>query len=211
MIVLQIIALILLVDLVTGAVHWWEDTYGNPDWKFFGKHVVIPNIEHHHRPRKFLKDTVMQRIGLSLILAITIGVVLFLLGWFSWQVAFFLGYASLANEIHAMAHRSKKENGPVITFLQSLGILQSRRMHGYHHSAPYDVNYCVLTDYLNPVLTRIRFWEGLEWVIARFGIHPTRGSQNRGGYLARSTADQNRALMLPGIRTVSNNGESNMA
>lgn len=182
MIVLQLLLCILLTDLLTGTIHWWEDAYGNPDWKFLGAKVVKPNIEHHRRPRSFLKHGFFKRIRLSLAIAVLLGTISWLLGCLVWQVAFCLLYGAMANEIHAMAHRSKKENGKLVTFLQWTGILQSRRMHGYHHSAPFDVNYCVLTNYLNPILNRIRFWEGLEWLIGRFGISPTRGNANRGGY-----------------------------
>ncbi len=37
MILLQFFLLILITDLLTGTVHWWEDAYGNPDWKYLGK------------------------------------------------------------------------------------------------------------------------------------------------------------------------------
>ena len=104
------------------------------------------------------------------------------MGWLNWMVAFCLIYGLMANEIHAISHRTMKENGKFISFLQKLGLLQSRRMHGYHHSAPYDVNYCVLTNYLNPILNKIGFWHFLEWAVGLFGVKPARGNVNRGGY-----------------------------
>ena len=182
MIVLQLLLCILLTDLLTGAVHWWEDAYGNPDWKILGERVVKPNIEHHKNPRAFLKHGAFERIRLSLAIAIGLGFVCWLLGIMVWQVAFCLLYGAMANEIHAAAHRTKRENGKFVTFLQRIGLMQSRRMHGYHHSAPFDVNYCVLTNYLNPILNRIRFWSVLEQIVALFGIEPTRGNANRNGY-----------------------------
>lgn len=75
MIFLNIVLLILITDLLTGTVHWWEDAYGNPDWKYLGKSVVIPNIEHHKTPRGFLKGTFVDRIKLSLIIAIILGII----------------------------------------------------------------------------------------------------------------------------------------
>ena len=53
MIVMKLFLLIIVTDFLTGTVHWWEDAYGNPSWKFLGKSVVIPNLEHHQCPRKF--------------------------------------------------------------------------------------------------------------------------------------------------------------
>ena len=48
---LTIVACIFAADLITGLVHWWEDTYGDPDWPVIGEHVVRPNIEHHEFPQ----------------------------------------------------------------------------------------------------------------------------------------------------------------
>jgi ubiquitin-conjugating enzyme E2 variant len=182
MIVLKIFGLILLTDLLTGSVHWWEDAYGNPKWKILGKSVVIPNLEHHQYPRKFLKTSMWPRIRLSLFAAFGLGVIAYFLGILIWEVAFVLLYASLANEIHAIAHRTDKENGKLICWIQKTGLIQSRRMHGHHHTSPYDINYCVMTNYLNPVLNKIKFWDGIEYIVGLFGIKPTRGLPSRGGY-----------------------------
>ncbi len=42
-------------DFITGLVHWWEDAYGNPNWKIFGKTVIQPNLRHHKQPREFIR------------------------------------------------------------------------------------------------------------------------------------------------------------
>lgn len=182
MVVLKIFMLMLLTDLLTGTVHWWEDAYGNPSWKYLGKSVVIPNLEHHQYPRKFLKHGMWPRIRLSFIIAVSLGTIAYLFGVLSWEVGFVLIYASLANEIHAITHKTDKENGKLICWIQKTGLIQTRRMHGHHHTSPYDVNYCVMTNYLNPILNKTRFWLGLEWVIQLFGIKPSRGLPSRGGY-----------------------------
>lgn len=182
MIVLKIFILILITDLFTGAVHWWEDAYGNPEWKFLGKSVVIPNLEHHQYPRKFLQHGMWPRIRLSLIIAIVLGSIAYALNILSWEVGFVLLYASFANEIHAITHKTDKENGRLICWIQKTGLIQSRRMHGHHHSSPYDINYCVLTNYMNPILNRLHFWTGIEKTIGLFGIHPSRGLPSRNGY-----------------------------
>ena len=182
MIVLKIFALILITDLFTGAVHWWEDAYGNPEWKFLGKAIVIPNLEHHQYPRKFLKHGMWPRIRLSFIIAIGLGSIAYAFNFLSWEVAFVLCYASLANEIHAITHKTDKENGKLICWIQKTGLIQSRRMHGHHHSSPYDINYCVLTNYLNPVLNMIHFWTAIEKTVGIFGVKPSRGLASRNGY-----------------------------
>lgn len=181
-IILKIILSILFTDLFTGAVHWWEDTYGNSNWKFFGKSIVIPNLEHHEFPRKFVKGSMFNRIKLSLYFAIGIGIVLHLVGMLNPYTLFILAYASLGNECHAIAHRTDTENGKIICFLQKVGLIQSRKMHGLHHKSPYNCNYCIQTNYVNPILNHIRFWEILEKIISLFGIKPNRGNPIRNGY-----------------------------
>jgi hypothetical protein len=182
MILLKLFLSILISDLITGAVHWWEDAFGNPNWKYFGKLIVVPNLEHHQYPRKFIKGTFFNRVKLSFYFAIGIGVIFYFTGLLNYYTSFTLLYASIANECHAISHRTDAENGKLICWLQKIGLIQSKRMHGLHHSAPYDCNYCVQTNYLNPILNKIKFWESLEKSISLFGIKPTRGNPIRNGY-----------------------------
>lgn len=182
MIVLELIGLIFLTDLLTGAVHWWEDAYGNPAWKFLGKSVVIPNLEHHEYPRKFLKHGFWSRIRLSFFIAILLLVLAYVFSLLSWELTFVLIYGAMANEIHAIAHRTDKENGRLITWVQKTGLIQTRRMLGHHHSSPYDINYCVMTNYLNPILNKVKFWSLIEKVLSFFGIKTNRGLSARRGY-----------------------------
>ncbi len=179
---IELFALILLADFITGGIHWWEDTYGNPDWKYMGKLIVIPNIEHHQYPRKFLGSSMWERVKLSVFFVILLLIIFIIMNAVSWQLIVLFTYGSLANECHAVSHRTDKENGFVVRMIQKTGLIQSRKMHGLHHTAPYSTNYCIQTNYLNPILNTIRFWATLETIIAWFGIKPTRGQQNRNGY-----------------------------
>lgn len=174
--------IILGADFLTGIAHWWEDAYGNPDWKFLGASIVKPNLEHHRLPRKFLQNTFIDRVRISVLVAIGLCVMLWALGWFRWELGLLLAFASMGNEVHAMAHRTDKENGRLIVALQKIGLLQSRRMHGHHHKSPYNVNYCILTNYLNPLLNAIKFWNGVEWLLEKIGITHSRNLPQRGGY-----------------------------
>lgn len=178
----QCIAVILCADFLSGIFHWWEDTYGNPNWPILGKHVVQPNLLHHHEPRAFLKGSYWQRNNTSIITGIILIGLPFLFGWFSLFYAACIAIASQSNEIHRKSHQTDKENGRLISFLQRTGLLQSRRHHGLHHQSPYHKNYCIITNYLNPVLECIRFFPILEWILATFFlINPLRASTMRGG------------------------------
>lgn len=147
-------------DLVTGAVHWWEDRYGNPDWPVIGKFVVQPNILHHTDQRAFLAGNYWQRNWTTIVPALLIAAVAYACGQ-RW-LAIVAMFSSQANELHGWAHQ--KCSRP-IRGLQMLGILASPEDHAEHHETPYSTDFCVMTGWLNPVLERLRFWRTLEALV----------------------------------------------
>jgi hypothetical protein len=105
-----------------------------------------------------------------------VSAVIVLVAWgldcLTWQVWLFAAVSANANEFHKWAHRTRRENGRIISFLQGIRLLQTPQHHALHHTNPKNVRYCVVTNALNPLLDRARFWEGLEWLLARtFGLH----------------------------------------
>ena len=73
-----------------------------------------------------------------------------------------------------------RENGPWINLLHDLRILQSSRHHAIHHTDPKSTHYCVITEFLNPVLERLRFWTRLEcWLWKAFRIRRRSDTSNR--------------------------------
>ncbi len=178
----QTLILWLIADFITGVIHWWEDAYGNPNWPIIGKYIIEPNLEHHRSPRLLLQGSYWNRINTSVYAAVMIILALWICGVFYWQVVVCLAFSSQGNEIHAISHRSDKENGRLIMFFQKIGIFQKRKTHGWHHKAPYDTNFLVMTEYLNPLLNKIRFFEFVEWMILKvFRIKVLRGSAIRSG------------------------------
>jgi len=174
-ILLQTVATIFLVDFVSGFFHWLEDAYGNPDWPITGKLVTRPNILHHHDPRHFTKHTWFQSSWDLLCLGALIVLVAWISGLLTWQVWLFAILGVNANQIHKWAHRTPAENGAVISFLQRMRLVQSCRHHAGHHHDPKTSRYCVLTNFLNPLLDGIGFWTGLEkliWALFRVQRRP---------------------------------------
>jgi len=159
----QIFLLWLGADFVTGLVHWWQDAYGNPTWPILGKHVIQPNLKHHHQPRAMLTISYWTRVWTSVTTAVILLGLLWFCGIHSWQLFMFFAFASQGNEIHAMGHRTDKENGKIVMWFQKIGIIQRRRTHGWHHKAPYETNFLVMTEFLNPLFNKIKFWKKLEW------------------------------------------------
>lgn len=178
---LQIFALWLAADFITGIVHWWQDAYGNPTWPILGKYVISPNLRHHEDPRAMLKISYWSRVWTSVVTGILILTIFWLCGWCPWQLIVGIAFASQGNEVHAMGHRTDKENGKFVLFLQKIGVVQRRRTHGWHHKAPYDTNFFVMTEFLNPPFNTIKFWEKTERFLAWCGIKTLRGSSIRNG------------------------------
>lgn len=162
-----VVAAWLAADLVTGVVHWWEDRYGDPTWPVVGRLVVEPNIRHHVKPRAFLAGGYWDRNWTTILpAAIVAGACLAAgLRWCALVAAF----ASQANEIHGWAHQRCSRP---IRGLQLLGVISSQEGHALHHRAPFATDFCVMTDWLNPILSGVGFWRVLEAVVGIIGIRP---------------------------------------
>ncbi len=178
----QVFLLWLAADFITGIAHWWEDTYGNPNWPVIGKYIVEPNLVHHKQPAKLLEGTYWSRVNTSFFAALFVGGLFWLLGLGSWQFYLCLFFCVQGNEIHAMSHRPDRLNHKFVLFLQKIGIFQEKKMHRWHHKAPYETNFCIMSNFVNPILNKIGFWSKLEWVILKiFKINVLRASETRKG------------------------------
>lgn len=183
MILVWVVVCVLVADFFSGLFHWWEDTYGNPEWdNFVGRNVVIPNLLHHKNPRKFLEASVYHRNFITMMLAVGITGFVCLLFGFHWQFVLVALIGGLSNEFHAMSHRRKDELPPIVRLLHKWNILASPKHHSIHHHSPYDTYYCVITPFLNPILDRVRFWVSIELILSKIGIFPMRGNSRRMGY-----------------------------
>ncbi len=181
-IALQLFLLWCAADFITGVIHWWEDTYGNPNWKIIGKYVVEPNLVHHKQPHKLLEGSYWNRINTSFYAAAIIGGGLWSVDLLSWRIIALLLFCTQGNQVHAMSHRPDKTTNNFIRFLQKTGLFQSKKMHRWHHKAPYETNFCVMSDFCNPILNKMDFWGKLELLILKvFKIKVLRASSLRGG------------------------------
>ena len=179
-ILLKVILLILLADFISGIGHWLEDVYGNPNDTWIGRKIVQPNLQHHKTPRSFLQGSYWDRNGMVIIICVFLMIIITIIFGFYWGMFFVLTYLSQVNEIHAISHRSDKENNWLFRSLQKIGLIQTRKHHGWHHQAPYNCNYCILTAYLNPILDKLQFWFYIEMFLQKvLKIQPLRGTDKR--------------------------------
>lgn len=186
-IVLQVVGVVFVVDFLSGLLHWMEDAYGSEDFPITGKLVTKPNILHHHDPRAFTRNSWFYSARLLIVISGVPLLIAYLAGVGNWMWILAAVLGANANEFHKWAHRSPQENGPVITFFQRIGILQSVAHHAEHHKGYKNSHYCVLTNFLNPVLDGIGLWTGLEKALeAVFGLkrrpdHSVRSSLREAG------------------------------
>lgn len=179
---IEFILYYLLADFISGVIHWLQDTYGAPGifWGLLDKYVIIRNIDHHREPFRIAYNGYWQTNTVSIIVAASVAAVLAVLHLGTWQLYVVTAFGSQFNQIHAWAHSPRPPR--VVRWLQAVGIFQSSWHHGVHHRRPYDVNYCIVSSYLNPILDKLKFWRGLEWLGALIGFKVARGSRARSGY-----------------------------
>jgi len=164
---LKFVATVLAADFVAGTVHWLEDAYVREDTPIIGKYVARPNIVHHHYPRYMVRHNWWQTSFDLVLMSVAMVIGAWFAGLLSWEVWLFAILSANANEFHKWEHRTRKENGPAISFLQDIRILQTAKHHARHHTDPKNSHYCTITNFLNPVLDGMNFWNGLEWALAK--------------------------------------------
>jgi ubiquitin-conjugating enzyme E2 variant len=171
---------LVLVDFITGVLHWAEDTWTAPGRsKLLDKWVVRDNIEHHRRPGTIRAGNYWATNRVCIALAAVVAIVMVLFHVQAWQAYFIVALLSQSNQVHLWAHCA---NPPlVIRWLQRFGLLQSTAHHAQHHKRPYANRYCTTTNYLNPMLDAIAFWRGLEWLFERCGLTVKRATPAREG------------------------------
>lgn len=161
MLMVELLAGWLLADLLSGLLHWLEDRYGREHWPVLGNQVIAPNRLHHSRPLAFTRGTFLSRNGTTIVATAIIAVPLFAaFGAQPWLIAATIGGA-MANQVHFWAHRPSHRPA-IVSLLQEAGFLQSPAHHQRHHAPPHTRRYCILTNWLNPILDRVGVWSVAE-------------------------------------------------
>lgn len=160
----------LLADLLGGLFHWWEDRIGTVDLPVVGSWIIKPNRDHHADPLLFCRGTSFRDRNQALIVfAVAVAAAWSLLFGPSVMLAACAVGGAITNEVHAWAHKPAAAPSWV-RVLQETGVIQSPKHHAGHHRPPNAVRYCILTDWLNPILDRLRVWARLEAALAKVGV-----------------------------------------
>ena len=163
---------LLAADFVSGVVHWAGDTWGTERTPVFGRRFIRPFRFHHDRPLDMLKshffttngDTALASLPFLLIpFAIPLAPTAWLwVAVFVWALG---GWGMWTSQFHQWSHMTDPPR--VVAWLQRRGLILGRGHHVRHHKSPFVANYCITTGWCDPVLTRVRFFPALEWVVSK--------------------------------------------
>ncbi len=172
-IIVQVFLGVVLADIASGFVHWFEDTYGNPKWPIIGKWVIEPNIVHHEDPLRFTKGPFLRRNQAVFGIALVFAGLFALTDSLNVLTVTFLIAGSYANEAHRWAHLPTHAVPKAIRALQHVGLLQSAQHHWAHHRKGFNTHYCSLTNMMNPFLDGLHVFRLIEGVLeGLFRIKP---------------------------------------
>ena len=163
----QSLLVIMLADFIAGIVHWFEDAYVRENTPIIGSFIGKANVIHHHMPRYMTRNNWWQSSWDLMCFSAVIVLVAWWLDLLTWHVWLFAVIATNANQVHKWSHQTRSENGRIITFLQQIRVLQTPHHHAVHHTNPKNVRYCPITNLVNPALDTLRFWDRVEWILAR--------------------------------------------
>lgn len=170
--ILQLLAGWLIADLFSGALHWLEDRVLWSSIPLVGKHVVVPNRDHHVDPIAFTRTSIVARNSTTWLAVLPIAAAWYLIFGASLVLVGAIAGGLLVTEVHVRAHLGAVGRGWKV--LQEIGIVQSLRHHGGHHRGLRDQRYCILTNWLNPILDELRVWDRIETLLGRIGLEPNR-------------------------------------
>jgi len=160
----------LLADFISGVVHWWEDrAMMNASRLSYLNGVRADNERHHKMPGYLTRLSWWGNISTTAPLAWLLALALWFAGApaLAWLTAVFLGFGNL---IHRWSHEPPQKLPRVVRWMQMIGLFISASHHSGHHfkagalvsREDSQIRFCVMTNWLNPILDRIRFFKFLE-------------------------------------------------
>lgn len=167
----------LAADFLTGVFHWFEDKYLLGGTLNFLDSIAEDNDLHHRKPTAMLLSTGWTNMKSSAAAAWPASLACWWFGMpaFVWLTLFFVAFGNL---IHRWSHRPKSQLPRWIRAMQELGLFISQEHHDEHHRSMKQLipkhlagcKFCGMTDWLNPALDAIRFWDGLECLVRKLGF-----------------------------------------
>jgi sterol desaturase/sphingolipid hydroxylase (fatty acid hydroxylase superfamily) len=162
----------LLADFLSGVAHWMGDTVGDERTPLLGQNIIKPFRMHHVDPKDITRHDFVETNGNSSIASIPAMVVLLLITpqkagpllYLCVLLAVAAFFVFCTNQFHKWAHADAPP--PLVRWLQSKQMILSPAHHAIHHASPHDKYYCITVGWMNPVLTKLRFFRACEAIVA---------------------------------------------
>lgn len=204
----QIVLGYVVADLCGATLHWFEDTYFDYNSRIpIINSIAKDNELHHYFPRVIVGYSYFENLYIPLILVIIVYLFIYffndktLLNYPYFHISLFL-FLAMSNIIHKWSHMRECELPKIIILLQNIGIFCSHLIHKGHHADDSSQNYCVISSYINPILTKIKFWRILEYLIYILtGIKPNRKGKFNDYKKIHTYLHENAKLECPDIPT----------
>lgn len=171
--ILQVVGALLLVDFLSGLVHWAEDTFGTETTPILGPWVVVPNVLHHRDANAFVDKGWFESNWDLALVGVLVALLAALTGHFGAAVLVFAVAGGNANQIHKWNHVPGRAPW-YVRILWASGLMQRPAQHRAHHRGDKNTSYCVVTPFVNPVLDGIGFWRALERLVVPITGAPRR-------------------------------------
>ncbi|MCA9635077.1 MAG: carotenoid synthesis regulator CarF [Myxococcales bacterium] len=164
----------LWADFVSGFVHFLADNFGSIHTPFLGPVFFRTFREHHVDPLAITRHGFLEVNGANCVVSIPFVVGTYylvpvretLLGLaFGAFMFLFLVGIFLTNQFHRWAHLPAAPRW--IRALQATGLILGPAHHQRHHTPPFDTYYCITSGLMNPILTRIGFFEAIKGPLGR--------------------------------------------
>ena len=156
----------LLVDLLSGLLHWAFDCWGTLRTPVLGNAFIRPFREHHADPQLITTHDFVELNGASCIVCLPILVAACLMpltprAWIALQALLLftsLG-ALITNQCHQWAHADPATTPQVVRWAQRHRLILQPAQHRLHHTAPFDSHFCMASGWLNaPLNAGLRAW-----------------------------------------------------
>ena len=158
--------------------HWSVDNYGSADTPVVGSQIAAFQ-GHHQRPwtitqREFCNNCSLTfkpaGFAAALFFALSLtGATPALWDTFAATSIFFI---AMSQQLHAWSHMKKSELPAPVVALQDANIIVSRKVHGAHHKSPFNINYCIVSGWCNPLLDSGLMYKTEMAIKNRLGVHP---------------------------------------
>lgn len=162
LVVVAVPAAWLLVDLLSGLLHWACDTLGSSRTPWLGHALIRPFREHHVDPAAMTRHDFVETHGASCIaslpllaLAAALPVQAGALPWLQALLLFTALGGLASNQAHRWAHSGDAATPRWVRWAQRRGLLLSPAQHRRHHTAPFDSHFCMAGGWLNPAFNAV--------------------------------------------------------